>query len=197
MLGLINRSIQCFVRDTYGQDVWAEVAKRAGSATIDFEPLAEYDGELTRQLIVAASGALHKPQSEMLEDLGLYLASYKDGLNFRRLLRFGGDTFLEFLHSLVEMKDRVRLAIDGLELPDLELREHYSGHLSLSVLNGPNGAGHVLTGLLRAMADDYGTLALLENAGRFGNSETISIQLLEMRHSGGRSFQLAANGTVG
>ena len=37
MLGLINRSIQCFVRDTYGQDVWAEVAKRAGSATIDFE----------------------------------------------------------------------------------------------------------------------------------------------------------------
>lgn len=30
MHGLINRSIQCFVQDTYGAELWADVAADAG-----------------------------------------------------------------------------------------------------------------------------------------------------------------------
>ena len=49
-----------------------------------------------------------------------------------------------------------------------------------------------MVGVLRAMADDYGTLAVLEHLGRNGDQEMISIQLLETGLFQGRAFDLAA-----
>jgi hypothetical protein len=50
----------------------------------------------------------------------------------------------------------------------------------------------VIVGLLRAMADDYGALVLLEHIGADEEGETVSIHLLETRFSTGRRFDLAA-----
>jgi hypothetical protein len=127
--------------------------------------------------------------------LGTYLVSHKNVEALRRLLRFGGVTFEEFLHSLDDLPDRARLAVSDLELPKLELREHAPGMYSLNCSSdlqvfGAN-FGHVMVGLLRAMADDYGALVLLEHQGGQLGSETISINLLESSFAEGRSFLLA------
>jgi len=45
---------------------------------------------------------------------------------------------------------------------------------------------------LRAMADDYGTLALIEHQGRRDSLENIGIELLETQFSEGRDFALSA-----
>ena len=54
------------------------------------------------------------------------------------------------------------------------------------------GFGHVVMGLLRAMADDYGALALLEHKGTRGDTEILEIQLLDTAFAEGREFELAA-----
>ena len=41
MHGLVNRSVQCFLRDTYGADLWAAVAAEAGVAPEGFEALMQ------------------------------------------------------------------------------------------------------------------------------------------------------------
>jgi hypothetical protein len=50
----------------------------------------------------------------------------------RRLLRFGGGTFEEFLVSLEELPDRARLAMPELEMPEITLSVEGGGRSSPS-----------------------------------------------------------------
>lgn len=192
MHGLINRSIQCFLADTYGPRAWATIAAAADLGADGFEALMLYDNAQTEAVLQAAAAHLGKPRDMVLEDLGTYLVSHPNVQALRRLLRFGGETFVEFLQSLDELHDRARLAVPDLSLPTLELRDHSMSAFTLLVRHDHPGFGHVTVGILRAMADDYGALALLDYQGRKDGVETISIELLEMSFAEGRDFALSA-----
>lgn len=188
MHGLINRSIQGFLRDTCGAATWGLVAREARLGFDSFEPMLTYDAGLTTTVLAAASKVLNRPFDSMLEDLGTYLVSHPNTEALRRLLRFGGVTFEDFLHSLEDLPERARLALPDLDLPGLELAETNYAEYRLAIHAPFAGMGQVMVGLLRAMADDYGALVLLDYAG---DADTILIKLLDHRHSTGRDFDLA------
>jgi len=193
MHGLINRSLECFLSDTYGNDVWRDVARRAGLGFDRFESMFEYDDALTYAVLGAASETLSKSRETLLEDLGTYLVSTPKVESLRRLLRFGGETFLEFLHSLDDLQDRAKLAVPDLSLPNLTLSGGAeTGDFRLLCEGPPKGFGWVMMGLLRTMADDYGALAILENRGDADCCEEISITLVESSFADGRDFDLAS-----
>ena len=73
MHGLINRSIQCFLRDTYGAATWAAVAREARLGFDSFETMLTYDAALTEAVITAATQVLGRPRDSVPEDLGIYL----------------------------------------------------------------------------------------------------------------------------
>ena len=54
------------------------------------------------------------------------------------------------------------------------------------------GYGHLMRGVLRVMADDYGALVGLDHAGSAGGVETLSIMVVETDFAAGRSFDLGA-----
>ncbi|WP_380057695.1 heme NO-binding domain-containing protein [Falsihalocynthiibacter sp. SS001] len=195
MHGLINRSIQCFTRDMYGPQLWAKVISRSEFETDNFETMLSYSDDSTFTLLDNLAKELAKSREDILEDIGTYLVSHKNVEALRRLLRFGGVTFEDFLHSLDDLHDRAKLAVSDLELPHLTLREHATGRYSLkcqsSLVGYGSSFGHVMVGLLRAMADDYGALVLLEHEGRQNGVEVISIHLLESAFAEGRAFSLA------
>ncbi|WP_298676801.1 heme NO-binding domain-containing protein [uncultured Lentibacter sp.] len=192
MHGLINRTIQAFVSDTRGADFWRDVAQQAQLGFDDFEAMLSYDAQLTERVLQAAAEALGLPQEALLEDIGAYLVSHEKTESMRRLLRFGGVDFVEFLHSLDDLPDRARLAVDDLVLPQLELEEHGSDRFSLTVRAKITGFGAVLMGVLRGMADDYGALVLLDYMARGPGEERIDIQLIEAAFAEGRGFDLGA-----
>lgn len=191
MHGLINRSIQGFLRDTYGAATWAQVAREARLGFDSFEPMLSYDPGLTGAVLAAAVKVLNRPRESVLEDLGTYLVSHPNTEALRRLLRFGGVSFEDFLHSLEDLPERARLALPDLDLPGLILMEQETGRYRLAVSAAMPGIGHVLVGLLRAMADDYGALVLLDWVGQDDGQEVVDIDLLDHRHSSGRQFHLA------
>jgi hypothetical protein len=194
MHGLINRSIQCFLRDTYGVAVWADVAQAAGLPPEGVEALQIYDDALTERVLAAAAARIGRNRHALLEDLGTYLI-FGQGLGWlRRLLRFGGVGFVDFLHSLDDLPDRARLAVPDLALPPIEVTEHTANRFTLSTRTAWDGFGHVLVGALRAMADDYGTLAMLDHDGRRDGVETVSVELLDQSFAEGRRFRLAGQG---
>jgi hypothetical protein len=192
MHGLINRSIQCFLRDTYGPALWARVAERARVGAGGFEAMLTYDDALTDSVLEAASHALSRPRDGLLEDLGTYLVSNPNFESLRRLLRFSGVSFEEFLQSLDDLPARGRLAVPELDLPQLELSDQGDGIYALTCTSPHRGFGHVMVGVLRAMADDYGALVLLDHAGTEGEAERIEIELLDRQFAEGRAFRLAA-----
>lgn len=192
MHGLILRTIQVYAQDTYGTARWAAIADRAHLEEPDFEAMLTYAEDVLDQVLAAASAVLEKPRDAFLEDLGTYLVSHPNSEALRRLLRFGGVDFLEFLYSLDDLPDRARLAVPDLDLPDLELRDAGQHMHELTVTGPLPGFGHVIVGVLRAMADDYGALALLEHKGRAEETETIAIALIETAYAEGREFDLGA-----
>lgn len=192
MHGMINRAIQGFMCDTYGKDAWHEIATTADLGFDEFEAMLTYDDVLTTNVIDAIVDQMDKPRDQLLEDIGTYLVSNPNMESLRRLLRFGGVNFVEFLHSLDDLPDRARLAVSDLELPKMELREHNVTQFSLTLSASQFGWGNVVVGLLRAMADDYGALVFMEYQGGNQGVETIDITLIETDFSAGKSFDLGA-----
>lgn len=192
MHGLINRSIQSYICDSYGTDIWIDLTQRADLDFVEFEAMLTYDDALTPLILDMASQVLGRPRDEVMEDIGTYLVSHPSFEAVRRLLRFGGVNFEDFLHSLDDLSDRARLAVSDLYLPSVELHEHADGQFSLICDAPVAGYGHVMMGILRVMADDYGALALLEHTGSARGIETVSIMLIEAEFAQGRQFDLGA-----
>lgn len=194
MHGLVNRSIQSFVVDSYGPAVWSQVVRESKVGHESFEPMLTYPAELTEAILDAVAQVLGRPRSDVLEDLGTYLVSHPNLEAVRRLLRFGGSSFVDFLHSLQDLPGRARLALAELELPELGLADGGRGHYRL--LCGPlvEGTGFIMMGMLRAMADDYGALVVLDHLGMQGADEAVAIHLLDQSHSEGKRFDLAPAG---
>ena len=192
MHGLVLRAVQQFVTDIYGSATWTRITDAASLEFDEFEAMLTYGEEQGERTLAALTRVLNRPRAEFFEDIGTYLVSHPNTEAIRRLLRFGGFTFLEFLHSLDDLPDRARMALPNLALPTLELREHSASHFSLTCRGQIEGIGHVMMGLLRAMADDYGVLVLVEHRGGGQGSETLVIKLLESSFAKGRDFELGA-----
>lgn len=184
MHGLINRSLQSFLQDTYGQPLWSEVARRCGVAEEGFEAMLHYEDALTDHVLDAAADLLARPREALLEDMGMYLVSLEP---LRRLLRFGGVDYVDFLHSLDELADRARLAVAEIGLPDMEIDARSDAQFVLMFGEGHTGFRPVFAGVLRAMADDYGAFALVD----LGQDGHVRVELLQARFASGRAFDLA------
>ena len=187
MHGLMNRAIQCFLSDTYGAETWATVAEQAGIGREGFEAMMVYPDSVTESLLAAACRHLSKPRDALLEDIGIWLVSVE---RLRRLMRFGGVDYHDFIDTLEELPGRAQLAVTDIGLPALRVVPHAQGRFTLTC-QGPEGFGHVFAGVLRAMADDYGALALIDHVGAGQGGETIEVELLEERYTEGRAFSLA------
>lgn len=192
MHGLINCGIQRFVTESYGAAKWRAIMRQAGMDFVDFEAMWIYDDAITPAVLAASCDVLDRQFEDLMEDIGTFLVSHPSVEALRRLLRFGGVTFIDFLHSLDDLPDRVRLAVSDLQLPHLELFENSHQEYSLLCYSKDVGWGHLFMGVLRAMADDYGVLAFLDHKGSSDGYEAVQITLLETEFASGKGFELGA-----
>ncbi len=187
MDALLLRSLQGYLRDTFGQPVWLAICRRAALQFETIEPMLFYSPGTADRVAQHAADVLGRPVETVWEDMGTYLVTNPGNEGVRRLLRFGGVSFADFLHSLEEMPGRSRLAMPDLNLPELTLREIGPDRFEVHCRSDIVGIKRVLVGMLTAMADDYGALCLIE-AGPEG---PILVRILDSLHSTARPFDLA------
>jgi len=190
MHGLINRSFQSFIQETYGQEAWDSVIQTSGLEFSSFEAMLTYADELTDQVIEAGVSVLGRARETLMEDLGHFLVSDERVTSLRRLLRFAGANFTDFVNSLEELPERGRLALPNLDMPELELIDHRGGQFTLRCTAPLRGVGYILVGMLRAMADDYGALVLFENLPDDRDTEIIAIRIADQDFNEARPFNL-------
>jgi Haem-NO-binding len=187
MDALLLRSLQNYVLDTFGTPAWQDVCRAASSPVETFEPMMQYDRGTADRIAAVAAMQLGRPVEAIWEDVGTYLVTNPDQEGVRRLLRFGGTTFVDFLHSLEELPGRARLAMPGLNLPEISLTETGPDQFELCIQSDVAGTRRVLSGILTAMADDYGALCLIDAT----RAEGTSISVLDHSHAAARHFDLA------
>jgi len=161
MLGLINKAIENFAIDTYGKRFWNSFTRRHLNGEFTFEPLLEYEHALTFRLIDWLAEARSKTSADIMEDIGTFLVSARNGEALRRLLRFGGANFVEFIFSLDELNERSEIALKDLNLPQLSVERINQNSVSVRVDQSWPGFEHVIAGILRSLADDYGALVFI------------------------------------
>lgn len=191
MHGLINRTVESFVSDAYGEARWHRILQNADVGIATFEAMLMYEDQITFDVLDAVSEELAKPRDVVLEDIGIYLVSHPNTEALRRLLRFAGVDFVDFLHSLEELPERARLAVPDIDLPTIQLSEQNTSEFSLELESPQSIFGPVFFGILQAMADDYGTLVFLDQKGRSGSTDRIAITVIDTDFSDGRDFTLA------
>lgn len=191
MLGVVNKAIEQFIQTTYGDRVWRNTMQLAQMVDHDIEPMLMYSDELTYQLLDGLIATTGKPRQDVLDDLGTFLVTPPHGRMVRRLLRFGGATFEEFLSSIADLNDRVALALPDLDLPSITIETRAADRVVVTVENRIHGFANVLQGLLRAMADDYGTLVFIDLGQSTGSATQLEVILIEQNFAKGAEFNLA------
>ena len=192
MHGLLNKGLQGFLTHTYGPELWSDIVDAAQLPDEGFETLLTYDVTLTWDVLSEASARLGKTKGTLLEDLGTYLVSDTKMDPIRRLLRFGGVDFSDFVGSLDELPERARLAVPDLNVPTVEVYDTGSDEYRILVQSDFGRFGRILAGVLRAMADDYGCLSLIEWDGDSPDGEVITVKLLDGAYAEGKRFLLSA-----
>jgi len=187
MDALLLRSLQNYVLDTFGSAKWHEICVIADQPSQTYEPMLRYESGLADRVADIVSRVLGRPVEAIWEDVGTYLVTNPEREGARRLLRFGGVSFSDFLHSLEELPARARLAMPKLEAPEVILDEVGPDRFELRCRSHIRGVQRVLIGVVTAMADDYGALCLIET----GAEDCIKIAVLDTRHATAKAFELA------
>ncbi|WP_372803460.1 heme NO-binding domain-containing protein [Paracoccus seriniphilus] len=193
MQQLVVRAVEEFLRQTYGDDLWLRVAGNPG----DDDRLALMGGAFTsrgvsvRDLVTSAAAELGKTAQELLEDGGAWLASREA---IRRLLRFSGHDFRDFILSLEELPGRAHFVVPDLGVPEINVSVCEQGVFWLTLPEDSLGWPSILGGIIRAMADDYGALGVVNVEGN-----VVTVGIPDDDFSAGREFSLVrdvAPGTV-
>ncbi|MBV0890417.1 heme NO-binding domain-containing protein [Paracoccus sp. Z118] len=184
MHGLINRFIEEFLRARYGEALWREVAGDCAADPRGFHSWRTQPEAMTGQLATRAAARIGVRLVDLAEDAGGWLAQCE---SIRRLLRFGGRDYAEFLASIDQLPGRAEMVVPGLGLPALRVIDEGPERFRVRVLDGHWLWTCVLAGLLRQMADDFGALALISRRGW-----TITVEVPEREFAEGRSFALVA-----
>ena len=192
MLGVVNKVIESFVRQRYGDKLWADVLVDLSLPGYEFEAMLTYEDGITYDLIDGLAKRQSKMYQDILEDIGGYLVAEDSQASVRRLLRFGGATFEDFLLSLDDLNDRVALALDILDMPTVAVEPISAEKVHIRVVPKWHGFSDVLMGLLRALADDYSALVFMDRIEDAKSTECIEVILIDHHHSAGTSFDLAA-----
>lgn len=181
MHALINRAVDEFLGQTY-PGALSDLRRLSG---VNLWSRRGPDGvRLDMASIARASAALDKTPADMLEDLGAWLARQEP---VRRLLRFSGRDFREFVNRLDELPGRARLVMPDLAIPCFGVTAGPGGMAVLTLVPPDDGVIAMLAGILRAMADDYGALGLISvEEGK------IMIEISDDAFAEGREFHLRA-----
>lgn len=192
MYGLFLRALQGHVDTTFGPAAWGAVLSAAGIRAAGFEPLISYGAPLFRRVIAAAGQVLDRPVGSLLEDVGNFVVTNPAQPAARRLLRFGGAGFGDFLLSLEELPDRARLALPDVDFPRLQLCDRGGGDYLLAWQAEVPELAYLLLGILRSLADDYGALVMIEVEMAEGDRAALAIRLLEAQFAAGNRFDLSS-----
>lgn len=190
MLDLIVTALQHFTLDIYGHEAWRHAVKAVLGDFQKFEALLVYDDDVVFALIKELAESNNRIRKDFEEDIGNYLVSSKNMKSLRRLLRFGGATFEDFVMSLDDLNERVDLALSELNLPIVQSRQQDDGSYLLRVEDQWSGFESVIVGILRALADDYGVLVLVDVVGHSKGSDEIKVEIIERNFAKGAEFEL-------
>lgn len=170
MYGLINKAVQGYLVQAYGQDQWDQIAETAGIYPGGFISLETYPDEITYSLVTRASAILSIPSERLLEKLGEYWIEYVAEEGYGEYFVCYDQDMVRFLQELNAMHERMMLIHPQMLIPKFQIQKISAGNYALHYFSTRQGLAPFVKGLLLGLSRKLNQAADIEHIGGCSDS---------------------------
>ncbi|MHC5004366.1 MAG: heme NO-binding domain-containing protein [Planctomycetota bacterium] len=154
---MVNRALQRMILDSFGDEVWASVKRRAGVEVDQFSSLANYGDDVTFGLAVSASEELQRPLPELLQEFGRFWIGFALESSYGPILKQSGSSLHELLPMLDEMHTRLALSFPEFTPPSFKVLSDDGRLIRLRYDSSRTGLAPFVVGLLEGLGTMFDT----------------------------------------
>ena len=157
MYGMVNRALQGYIVDEFGQTNWEEIKAKAGINNETFVSMQPYPDEITYNLAKAATEVLNISISATLEGFGEYWVTYTAKEEYGDILKLCGKTLPEFLQNLDFLHSRMGMSFPAYKPPSFKCADLKEHSLRLQYFSQRPGLSPMVIGLVRGLGKMFDT----------------------------------------
>jgi hypothetical protein len=155
MYGMINQAVRELVVSNHGEPTWQKICAEAGLSETEFNSMRHYDDSVTYGLVGAASKVLNTPAAQLLEAFGEFWTDFARNTDFARLMKFGGNSLLEFAQNLDQMHAKIKFSLPQLVPPSFRCTDITDKGFRLHYYSTRPGLVPLVIGMFKGMARIY------------------------------------------
>lgn len=155
MYGMINQAVRELVVGNHGEPTWRKICAEAGLADTEFNSMRQYADSVTYDLVGAASKVLNTPPAALLEQFGEFWTDFARNTDFARLMKFGGNTLVEFVQNLDHMHAKIKSSLPQLVPPSFRCTDVTNAGFRLHYYSTRPGLVPLVIGMMKGMARLY------------------------------------------
>jgi len=131
MKGVVNKGIQEWVEERFGEDTWDEIRSAAGYDEPSFSPSLDYPDQMTVDLVAATARFLGLSPDETMKEFGKYWVSNTGKHAYPSLYALAGRNPREFLRNMNRVHRQATVSISGARPPSLRAEDLPDGGLAI------------------------------------------------------------------
>lgn len=155
MYGLLIGSVSNYIKDTYGEDKWNEIRKRANIGHCDFATHERYSERIIPDIAHAASAILNVPADDLMYNFGVCFVAFVGQYGYDRILKVLGRHLRDFLNGLDNLHEYLRFSYQKLRPPSFYCENETRNGLTLHYRSKRRGFLHYVRGQIRQVGKQF------------------------------------------
>lgn len=155
MYGIVNKSIQDLITETFGEDKWEAVKEKSAVDVEFFLSNEPYDDDITYKLAGAAAEVLGISVEEVLQTFGEWWVLKTGKEKFGGLMEVGGNSLKEFLVNLPLFHNRIMLMYPKSTPPEFKVSDIEENSIYVHYHSKREGLQEFVRGLMSGLAKMY------------------------------------------
>ncbi|KAI3378926.1 hypothetical protein SNEBB_010580 [Seison nebaliae] len=156
MYGLLLESVQFFIKDTYGEDVWDELMDACNIDQRHFITHQIYSDSI---IVKIAQALAEITETESLDDIlmmfGKCFVQYFSHFGFDKLIRIAGRDFSDLLHSIDEIHYTMKYTFPRMQSPLFYIENETDKSIDLVYQSQRRGFAGYIQGQLLALSKTF------------------------------------------
>lgn len=110
MYGLLLESVENYIKEKYGEDVWEKIRKMSHVETMAFSTHKRYSENIIPDIARACSIVLDLPEEEIMDSFGVSFVTFVGQYGYDKILSVLGRNMRDFLNGLDNLHEYLRFS---------------------------------------------------------------------------------------
>lgn len=149
MYGLLLESVENYIKEKYGEDVWEKIRKMSHVETMAFSTHKRYSENIIPDIARACSIVLDLPEEEIMDSFGVSFVTFVGQYGYDKILSVLGRNMRDFLNGLDNLHEYLRFSYPKLRPPSFFCTNESTSGLTLHYRSKRKGFVHYVKGQIR------------------------------------------------